>query len=102
MTSTRTIDTVKFQNLPLRDLLLVISFHFKVLYISPPTKLVKFQSPLLAEMAQQTGKSYQKELELYEKGLDRLNSKENSKLMEDCFENAIKFSDDEWGPTGYI
>ena len=57
---------------------------------------------MLAEMAQQAGKSSQKELELYEKGLDRLNSKDNSKRMEDCFENALKSSDDEWGPTGYI
>ena len=64
MTSTRTIERAKFQNPPLRELLLIISLHFKVLYVSPPTP-VKFESALLAEMAQQAGESYQKELEIY-------------------------------------
>ena len=64
MTSTRTIERAKFRNAPLRELLLIIFLNFKVLYVSPPTP-VKFESTLLAEMAQQAGESYQKELEIY-------------------------------------
>ena len=101
MTSTRTIERAKFQNAPLRELLLIISLHFKVLYVSPPTP-VKFENALLAEMAQQAGESYQKELENYNKSLNRLNSNENSDWMEKSFEEALRFRDDKWGPTGYI
>ena len=101
MSSTRTIEKAKFQNPPLRELLLIISLHFKALYVSPPTP-VKFESTLLAEMSQQAGESYQKELENYNKGLNRLNSKENSDWMEKSFEEALRFRDDKWGPTGYI
>ena len=70
MTSTRLIERAKFQILHLRELLLLISFHFRVLYISPLTSIT-----MLAEMARQAGKSYQTELEKYQEGLNRLNSK---------------------------
>ena len=63
MKSIAILEEVGFQNPPLREQLLLI-FHFKVLYISPPTS-IKYESLLLAEMVQQAGKSYEKELEIY-------------------------------------
>ena len=68
MKSSAILEEVGFQNPHLRELSLLISFHFKVLYISPPTS-IKYESLLLAEMVQQAGKSYEKEFEIYNGGL---------------------------------
>ena len=101
MKSTDMLEKAGFQNVPLRELLFLMSFHFKVLYISPPTP-AKIQSTLLAKMTQRAGESYETTLENYQEDLNRLNSKENSDWMELSFDEALRFSDNEWGPIGYI
>lgn len=102
MASTYLVEDVKFQNLPLRQLLLRISDNFKVLYNSPP-KREKFSSPLLTKLMYPGGDdSLQMELENYEKKLKFMNSDENSNWMEVSFEKALQYSDKKWGLTGYI
>ena len=101
MKSTDMLEKAGFQNIPLRELLFLLSFHFKVLYISPPTP-AKIQSTLLAKMTQRAGESYETTLENYQEDLNRLNSEENSNWMEVSFDEALQFSDDKWGPIGYI
>ena len=53
-------------------------------------------------MVQQAGKSYEKEFEIYNRGLNRVNSKENWNWMEKIFGEALQSREDKWGPTGYI
>jgi hypothetical protein len=99
MTSTRTIERAEFQNPPLRELLLNLSYAFKVLYIPPPRR-DKIGPP--GRKAQQTGDSYETELENYKEELRFLNSDKDSNWMEVYFEEAIQFPVDECGPTGYV
>ena len=94
------LERAEFQNPPLRELLLKLSVTFKVLYISPPMP-VKIQSTLFKKV-QQDGESYQTELEIHKEQLNLLSSDENPEWMEISFEEALQYSDDEWGPTGYI
>ena len=99
MTSSMTLETIEFQNPPLLDLLFNLSVAFKVLYIPPP-RSKKAVPP--GKTAQPAGESYQTELENYKEELRFLNSDEDSNWMEVYFKDALRFSDDEWGPTGYI
>ena len=99
MTSTGTIESANFENLPLLNLLLKLSVAFKVLYIAPPRR-GKIGPP--GKIAKQTEESYQMELENYNEELKFLNSEKDSRWMEVYFEDAMQFSDDEWGPTGYV
>ena len=98
MTSTRTIERANFQNSPLLNLLLQLSVAFKVLYIAPPRR-EKIGPP--GKMAKQTEESYQTELENYNEELKFLNSDEDSNWMEVYFEDALRFSNDEWGRTAF-
>ena len=99
MKSTDMLEDIIFLNHPLRELLLRLSVAFKVLYISPPTSN-KIVPP--ARKAQQAGESYQTELENYNEELRFLNSDDDPKWMEAYFEEALQYSDNEWGLTGYI
>ena len=99
MTSTVTLETVEIQNPPLLELLLKLSVAFKVLYIQPP-KSNKIGPP--AKLTQPAGESYQLELENYNEELRFLNSDKDSDWMEVYFKAALRFSDNEWGPAGYI
>ena len=99
MTSDMMLEIANFQNPPLLNLLLKLSVAFQVLYIPPP-RPKKIGPP--GRMAQPSGESYQTELENYKEELRFLNSDEGSNWMEIYFKDALRFSDDEWGPTGYI
>ena len=99
MTSDMTVESAKFKNFPLLNLLLKLSYAFKVLYIAPPRR-VKIGPP--GKTTQQVGESYQTELANYEEELKFLNSDKGSNWMEVYFEDAIQFPDDEWGDTGFI
>ena len=99
MTSTVTLETVEIQNPPLLELLLKLSDTFKVLYISPSTS-VRIKSTF--KKAQRAGELYQTELEDYKEELELLNSDDDPDWMEVYFAEALQFSDNEWGPAGYI
>jgi len=99
MKSSLMLEEVAFQNSPLFNLLLKLSFAFKVLYILPP-KPNKIGPP--GKKAQQTGESYEAELKDFNEELRFLNSDKDSNWMEGYFEEAIRSPGDEWGSTGYI
>ena len=99
MTSSQMVEKAEFQNSALLELLLKLSDTFKVLYISPPTS-VKIQSTF--KKAQRAGESYQTELEDYKEELKLLNSDDDPNWMEVYFKASLQFSENEWGPAGYI
>ena len=97
MKSNMMLEEVDFQNLPLLELLFKLSAAFQVLYVSPP-KSINIQNPPVKKSKE----SYQSEPENLTEGLKFLKSDDDSNWMEVYFENALQFTDDEWGPTGYI
>ena len=97
MSSTRVLKEVQFENSPLRDLLLKISANFRCLYIEPLTSEPSSKSAgKLAKQAEELNQ------QIYKQDLNFLNSDAKSDWMELKFEEALRHSADEWGPTGYI
>ena len=94
MTSTISIARAKFQNPPLRKLLLIISMTFAPLYTSPP------EDDGLATILLATPSAWN--VENHEANIRILNSQEFSNWMELSFIQALKCSADEWGLTEYI
>ena len=98
MQSTGMLDKAKFQNRPLRDLLLKISDNFSCLYIAPP----RSKPMSVKSAAKRQRQSDQTALQNYNDDLNFLNSDESSNWMEIEFGEALEHSADEWGPTGHI
>ena len=102
MTSDVILLKAEFENPPLCDLLLKISANFRCLYIGPPTSKSMLSDSVAEDLAEQGGESYQKVLQIYKRELDFLNSDAKSNWMELKFEEALRRSADEWGPTSHI